>query len=85
MWLALRAAPLQTSAILPMFPRKRGKESRLMPRALPSPAKRGKVPTAGAWSACEQRSWPEGRAPGWRESGGWGQAGARGLQIAPEL
>jgi len=42
-------------------------------RAFPSPAKRGKVPTAGARSACEQRSWPEGRAPGWRESGGWGQ------------
>jgi hypothetical protein len=26
MWLALRAASLQTSAILPMFPRKRRKE-----------------------------------------------------------
>src|SRR5678815_394876 len=45
-WLALRAAPLQTSAILPMFPRKRGKDSRLAPLAFPSPAKRGKVPQA---------------------------------------
>jgi hypothetical protein len=32
----------------------------------------GKVPTAGARSACGQPSWPEGRAPGLRESGGWG-------------
>src|SRR6188768_1276764 len=53
MWLALRAAPLQTSAILPMFPRKRRKDSKLRSHAFPSPAKRGKVPKAEGGAPCE--------------------------------
>src|SRR4029079_9337360 len=58
--LALRRALLQTSAILPMLPRRRRKDSRLLLLAFPSPAKRGKVPTAGAGAPANSGAGPKG-------------------------
>jgi len=43
-------------------------------RSFPFPCEAGEGADCRRRSACEQRSWPGGRAPGRRESGGWGQS-----------
>jgi len=73
MWLALRAAPLQTSAILPMFPRKRRKDSSLMRRAF-LPLRSGGRCRLQAPERLRTAELARRASAGRRESGGWGPA-----------
>src|SRR5580765_3141258 len=74
MWLALRAASAANIGNPADVSLQAEEGFQSTGSSLSFPCEAGEGADCRRRSACEQRSWSEGRAPGRRESGGWGHS-----------